>query len=311
MPYAILLNLNLFLQAPQIDYSQASPFGRWAHLAFNFVTMGNPYLLSVLFIVLVLAQAFMFNQLTSRHDFLSNVGYMPAFCYVLVVSLFNTHLYLAPSFLSGFFILGVLQQVFKSYNNESFVPLFDIGFFTGMAALTYLPASLLIIFMVIALLITRIFYWREWVVCFMGLFVPYFLTFTLFFVIDRLPDFLQTHFILPVYANAFLMFSYAEQITKTILVMTLSLLAGFLFQINFLKTTIRKRKQLALFVYLFLLSLPTFLMTSRLCFEPVGLQLIPISIFVAYIFSKKERNILSSLIHISIIAVTLIFQYFV
>ena len=159
--YTILINLNLYIYPPTIDIQVTAPLSKLVLDALQAISNGQSYILTTIFIMLMLMQAAMLNYLVDRHKLLSTYTSLPALCYVLLISLFNEHLFLSPPFLANFAVLVALAQVYSSYNNNSFTQPFDVGLAIGIASLFYLPVLILTIFALLALNITRVFNWRE------------------------------------------------------------------------------------------------------------------------------------------------------
>jgi len=254
-------------------------------------------------------QAAILNFLVDRHKLLSTYTSLPALCYVLLVSLFNTHLYLSPPFLANFAILIALGRIYSSYNTQSFTQPFDMGFAIGIASLFYLPAIILTAFVLLALNIVRVFNWRQSILCIIGVIIPYFLAGTYFFVTDQLSEFLVSQFGSITTATTTLGINYLEIIIKGTTVLGIIFMALYFFQSQFFKSIVKIRKLLTILMYLLSVSVLTFLFIEQFSLAPMALLLIPLAVFLAYSLFEIERYTIAESIHITILLVLLFFQY--
>jgi len=306
--YTILLNLNLFLQPVSVIFEANAPLSELSFTLMEFISGGNYSVIWAVYLALLLIQALMLNRIVNKYRLLSQLSFLPAFGYVLLVSLFNSYLFMSPAFLANFAILFMLDKTYQSYNDGSYRHLFDIGFAISMASLFYLPTLILIVFMMVALATTRVFNWREWVVSLSGVLIPYFLVMTYFFWFDQFNDFAFQHF----FGNAnsrIIPINGLELIVKFLILLGIIMITMFFFQVQFMKTIVQTRKYLTLSVYLLAISVMAFLLISHFSFEPVSLSLIPISIFFSYTVFRLKNALTAESLHLALLSTLVVFQY--
>jgi len=307
--YAIVVNFNLFINPPAFITSSSAPLSQWLLNGIDFIAQGNSVVLSIIFLILVLMQASILNFLVDYHKLFNAYTSLPAFCYILLIALFNEHIYFSPAFFANFAILVTLTKIYASYNTQSYTYPFDAGFAVGIASLFYFPAIILSIFVFIGLGSMRVFNWREWLLAFMSILTPYVLLCTAFFMGDGLSNFLQTHLlsgantiITPVTLNF-------ELIIKTGIILAIILIAMLFFQGQFYKRVVKIRKMLTLLVHLMSISVGAFLLINQFSLVPLAMFLLPLSVFFAYIFFEVKSTLTAELIHISILLPLFFFQY--
>ncbi len=306
--YTVLLNLNLFLQPVSVVYDVNAPLSELSLRLMEFISGGNYSVIWGFYLVLLLVQALMLNRIVNKYRLLSQLSFLPAFGYVLLVSLFNGYLFMSPAFLANFAILFMLDRTYQSYNDASYRHLFDIGFAISIASLFYLPTLILIAFMMVALATTRVFNWREWIVSLSGVLIPYFLIMTYFFWFNQFNDFAVQHFFGDTNSRV-VPINGLELIVKFFILLAIIMITMFFFQVQFLKTIVQTRKYLTLSVYLLAISVMAFLLISHFSFEPVSLSLIPISIFFSYTVFRLNNALTAESLHLALLSTLVVFQY--
>lgn len=143
-----------------------------------------PYLSKGLFFLILFVQAWFINNLVKTHQLTKNNSNLPAIVYVLLVSVLNESYILHPAFVACTFVILSLNSYLKSYNNRTFIPLFDTAFYIGLASVIYPPASLLLITVFFAHFFYRRFNPKEWFTSLIGFVVTWYLCFVLFYLID-------------------------------------------------------------------------------------------------------------------------------
>jgi len=306
--YTVLLNLNLFLEPVPFVYEVSAPLSQLCLNLVELISSSNYTIVWVLYLVLLFTQALLLNGIVNKYRLLSQLSFLPAFGYVLLVSMFNHYLFMSSAFLANFAIIFMLGKTYQSYNDGSYGHLFDIGFAISVASLFYLPTLILVIFLIVALATTRIFNWREWIVSLFGVLIPYFLIGTYFFWFDQFNSFVFEHFV-SISSNQVLAINKLELVVKLLILLFIIMVTMFFFQVQFLKTIVQTRKYLTLSVYLLAISVMAFLLIRHFSFEPVSLSLIPISIFFSYTIFKLNNTLTAESLHLALLSTLIVFQY--
>jgi hypothetical protein len=308
--YTVLLNINVFLYTPALISSAKYPFSHFIIQTLQQLTGGNPYALAAVFVLMLIVQAIMFNTLVNSNKLFENETNLPAFAYVLLLSMFNGYVFLSAPFLANFALIIALIKVLEAYHNKSFTQPFDAGFAIGIASLFYLPSAVLILFVFVALSIIRVFKWKEWLVTILGFFMPYFILGTVFIVFKPNElDNIITAYLNPNAVNTLPIY-YIEIFVKMTVLVSIMLLTMFFFQKQFFKKMVKTRNMLTAFIYLMAISILTFLLADGFSVAPITLTIPSVAVFLSFAFIEIEKEWMNEIIHLAIIAIVLFFSYF-
>ena len=264
------------------------PFYKLVMLLFVFPN----WLLKIIAIVLVSAQAIYLNIIINNNEVLYRNTNLPALIYPMVISFMPQLLWLHPILFVNAILLFALNRIFSTYKHPN--PLsryFDIGFLIAMASLFYFPAVFLILLVFVSLAIIRPFVWREWVSTIIGLLLPYFFISVYYFWTDRLNYFWLK--VIPYQiSDIFLLQSFYSYISKGIIAVTgiILILALIRLRTNFTKNAIKTREfQKITVVYLFL-SILIYVITEDTFSYSIAITAIPASVLSAYYFLTLRKK---------------------
>lgn len=131
---------------------------------------------------IVLNSIFAYNQLSSRNTLL------PAFIFILLQSTNYHSMTISSALIFNTFLIISLYFIFKSFDkNEGLDEIFNVSLFISLAFLTYIPAILLLIWLLLSFLNYRFYKWRYWLVSFFGLLTPILIIAVYYFLTDSFP----------------------------------------------------------------------------------------------------------------------------
>ncbi len=152
-----------------------------------------PYLSEVLAFLLVISQGFYLNYIINKYDLRDSrerSNFLAALFCIFFLSLFHEFRTLLPQHFAGLFLLLMLDRIFSSYRTEqAFSNCFDAGLLAGIASLFYFPSIVFFLLVWTGFVVLRAFNWREWLISFFGLLVPWLIIITYYFWFGRLDDF--------------------------------------------------------------------------------------------------------------------------
>ena len=149
-----------------------------------------PLLSTFIAFLLIISEAFLLNFIVNENEIITKQSYLPALFYVSFMSTHFTMQVLHPLIFSNFFVLLALYRLLSSYRKDNaFSNAFDSGIFLSIASLFYFPNIVFFPLLGIGLILIRPFSWREWLISFFGVIVPYFFVLVYFFWNDRLDTF--------------------------------------------------------------------------------------------------------------------------
>ena len=134
--------------------------------------------------VSVLIICFLLLQINATFAFVKERTFLPAFLYPVIVYTLPELRVIQPIFISAIFLILTIRSIFSSFEKKSAIRnAFDAGFFLGVAGIFYFYANFFIILIPISLSILRNkVKWRETIVPFIGLIVPWIFIFSIYFI---------------------------------------------------------------------------------------------------------------------------------
>jgi len=309
--YAFLVHLNLLIVPTVWDSTVTGTLlYQWMAQGIDWLTFGNYYAQVGLFLFFLVMQAMMLNRLINQNEITPRRNLLAAMTYVLFIAFFNKSLFLSPAFLAAFPVIISLGQLFKAFSNKRLSFLFDAGFFIGVATLLFPPAFFMIMGVILTMLITRVFEWREWVVVPLGLFLPfYFMGIGLAFVPYET---LVNHFYYWLPLPQLLNFGHLLTIKgglRILFFIGVTMVNLWFFRFMYLKIPIRTRKLLSKSVYYLTAALGIFLLFNTVANGPFILLAIPLSLLSAFLISQYEKELYMEIIHL-VVLIGLVFVQF-
>ena len=167
------------------EISLSGKYGTFMFRALSGWFADTQNLFAVFGLILFLLTAMMMIFVNTRLQLIDKISYLPALCYVLLISgvveihLFNPAIIATLLLITGFIFLA------RSFESERL----SYSFFTVSALISfatffyqYMYVYMLVVWLVIALL--RPGYWREWVFSIFGFALPLFFAFSWFFLLN-------------------------------------------------------------------------------------------------------------------------------
>jgi hypothetical protein len=129
---------------------------------------------TILAFLLILIQAFIFNEVMIRHKIIARNTFLPALIYIVLMSYSPLVQILHPVVIANLFLIFSFNLILGLYlKPEPYKEIFNATFLIALASFFYLPALAFIILFWVALLVYRISAAREWIISLSGLIAPY------------------------------------------------------------------------------------------------------------------------------------------
>ncbi|HRI29184.1 MAG TPA: DUF6427 family protein [Chitinophagales bacterium] len=309
LAYALLLNVNLLLSPPDVSFFSGAPLSQVVYALLKYTVGDNKVALPVIFIVLVWVQGLLLNALFYQHRLLEKRIGLPALFYIILISMFNQHLYFSPPFLAVIPVIISLAYIYNSYYSDSFTHYFDAAFAISVASLFYFPTLLLLLFVFIGITITRTIRWRQWITVIMGALNPYLLTAVWFYLTDDLPQFATAHFLHITASVVAEPQQPVSWIVKAVILAAITLLAYLITQQRLAFSVVKVKKMTNILTFLLLISLITFAFIEGSSLAPVALPAIPTAFFMTFWFNDIKNPLLAETQHILLLCAVFYFQY--
>lgn len=193
-----LLYLGLFYGATLLSVEYPVPTatpGVFAQLIYDAARDWPIIWLRVSAMVLVFLQATLLVFTVNENRINNDSNLLAGVFYCLFASMIPQFMYPSPALLANTFLLIALVELMGVYK----VPvasgrLFNVGFWISVASLFYFSSLGMIVFALWGASILRAYNIRELVTIFIGAITPYFLAGTVFFLLDRFPEFIDLQF---------------------------------------------------------------------------------------------------------------------
>ncbi len=260
---------------------------------------------------LISIEAIYLNNILNRYEVLYKSSYLPAFMYALLMSLSISLLSFHPVIPAAFFLVRSLDKTFALFKNDSAVsPLFDSCFLISIASLIYFPASIFFVLFMIALAILRPFSFREWVISFIGFFLPYFFLSVYLFWTDHLRSGWKSigeNFVIRHLQTDFVMTK--PLVSLLILLGLLFLLSMNLLRQNFYKNVVRTRNNQQILFLFFLIAAASSYFLKTIPLYHFTLLAIPLSVFFGYYFLAVKKRIWLSELLLWLLVATIVWNH--
>ncbi len=255
---------------------------------------GYPFLITLISFSFIFCEALLINYIIQKNEIINTTSFLPALVYMILMSLQPEMFSLHPIVIANLFLLLALHTLMQSYRKEtSFSEAFDTGLFISLAAMFYIPSIVFILLLWIGLIVLRPFVWREWVISFAGLVLPWIFLVFYYFWNDKLDtlqyDALYYTIITPQKSFTISAFSFADYAQIGIL-LTGAMFSSGRFLADLSKGTVRTRSNLFLMVYCLLLSFCSIFLAPSYSIAYLSFLAIPFTVFFSsyLLFVKKQ-----------------------
>jgi len=262
-----------------------------------------PWLGTFIAMLFIIAEAFLINYMVSENEVLGKQSYLPALCYVILMSNNNSMLILHPLIPANLFLLFAINKLLSSYRKDiAFSQAFDAGLLISIATLFYFPYIVFFPILGIGLLVLRTFNWREWLISFIGVLVPYLFTNFIYFWKGTLDYLWYDKMLYPIIRERQKVelpesFYFMIGLGWLILLLALGKILG-----SFGSGPQRTKKGIVLFVWFFFISSLSILIAPEISTKYFAAVAIPASVFYAGYFLNLKRLWMGEVLFLLLIA---------
>ncbi len=260
--------------------------------------------------LLIIAEAFLLNYTVNENEILTKPSFLPALFYIVFMSNDSTLLMLHPLLFANFFLLLALYKLIHSYRKESaFSNAFDAGIFLSIAILFYFPSIVFLPLLGVGFVLFRPFNWREWVISFIGILVPFVFVFTYYFWYDKIGDWWNIKIFFPDRPEQFkwtISKSYYFMLSVSLVILLFSFWKLFT---DSLESSQKNRKGILLLLWFFAFALISVLIKPEVSIRSFSALAIPASVFTANYFLKIKKGWWAELLFL-LILISIFFNHF-
>jgi hypothetical protein len=279
-------------------------------LAISMVKGWPSWLIAVFCALLISSQCLHLNWILNKYEVLYKSSYLPALIFFLFSAFLPQFVIFHPMLFVNSIMLFVLERILRLYKNDSPLSLdFDSCLLIGIASLFYFPALIFSVLFFISLTILKPFSWRDWIVGAMGLVLPYFFLFVIYFMNGNLTMLLNTLISTPISDRIEVKnlvptgYSVTVGIISCLLIVTLWKLRN-----NFYKNDIKTRNYQQVIIIFIVTALACALATKEDMLYKLTILIIPLSVVVANYFLTIKKNWLAETVFLILLA-TVFFNY--
>jgi hypothetical protein len=308
--YALFLKLPIFLHpvAPVL-YPEDNYLYRLILHGLDSVFHNTPFFYSVLTFLLLMGQALLLNRISNHHKVLPKPNYLPGMSYILITSLLPDWGHFSAPLLINMIMIWVWHRMMELYNSQRpGTSIFNIGIWTGVVSLLYIPAVAFILLVLSALLTMRPFRVREWFVGLLGFTFPYYFLFLVLYLTGRY----SWVDVVPKIALSVPAFPSSIWITLGIAWLVIPfIVGGYFVQKNLSKFLIQIRKTWSLLLLFLMVAIVIILISHVSSYENWIIMAVPFAAFHASAYYFPNKTLGPNILHWLIVVYIIAMNYFV
>ena len=307
--YALVLKFSLFLHpvAPAL-HPEDNYLYRLILNGLNSAFDRLPIFFPILTFLLLFTQAALFNNIFNHHKVLPKPTYLPGMSYILITSLLPDWGHFSAPLLINSVMVLVWYRMLDLYNSpRPGSAIFNIGVWTGIVSLLYIPAVAFLLLVLFGLLTMRPFRIRECLVGLLGFTFPYYFLFLILYLTGHWS-----------WANivpkiVFNVPAFPESIWISLGMAWLIIpfiIGGFYVQKNLSKFLIQIRKSWSLLLIYLIVAVVIILINRVNSYENWIIMAVPFAAFHAAAYYYPVRTIGPNILHWLIVFYILFMNYF-
>jgi hypothetical protein len=258
--------------------------------------------------LVLFTQALQLNSLINKNRMMQRVNFLPAAAYLVITSLIPEWNHFSAPMLVNTLVLVMFYSLFKISNQYSIKgTIFNIGIAIGIGSFIFLPAVILFVWLIFALLVMRSVRFNEWLICLLGVTAPYYF-YAAYLVFSD--NWSWHHLLQPITVAMPAPGKSLWLAIGSILLIIPFLIGGYFVQENLRKMLIQVRKNWSLMlIYLLFALLIPFLNNTAEGFENWILIIVPFAAFHACTYLYPPQRWIPVTVFWLSIAFILVYQY--
>lgn len=276
---------------------------RWLEHTFD----NSPVIYSWLAFFFLFIQAFILTRFVNNQRMMNRSTYLPGMAYLLITSLLPEWNYFSAALLTNTILLYILWSLFRIYHlPNAKATIFNIGVALGIASFILVSSLTFTVWVLLAMAIMRPFRINEWLLCILGITMPYyFYGIYIFFTNQWSWDALIPRVALGLPATPL----SAWLAGSVFLLMVPFLTGGYYVQDNLRRMLINVRKGWSLLLLYLLTALLIPFVNPTDTFENWVMAMIPMAAFHACTYLYSARRIYPNILFWLTVAFILAYQY--
>lgn len=306
--YALVLKFSMFIRpvAPVL-HKEDNYLYRVILRALDAVFHQNALPYAILTFLIILSQAALFNKVCNHHKLMPKQNYLWGMSYILITSLLPDWSHFSAPLLINSVMIWVFYRMVDLYNSQKpGTSIFNIGVWTGIVSLLYIPAMAFLLLALFGLVTMRPFRIREWLVGVLGFTCPYYFLFLVLYLSGHwnLKDIIP-HIVLTIPARP----TDIWIILGMFWLVIPFIIGGYFVQHNLNKVLIQIRKSWSLLLLYLVVAVIVIIINRADSYENWIVMAVPFAAFHAAAYYYPARKTGPLLLHWLIVAYILASNY--
>lgn len=275
----------------------------------DYLLKDSPLLQSLLSLGLVIALAFMIQQVNSRYAFIRIRTMLPAPLFILLVAGFTQMHTLHPVFFAEIFLIFAIYRLFNIFDQtKPYSSAFDAGFWLGIGSLFYFNLILLLPAFIIGIaVLNREYHWRTFTIHLLGALLPWLFAFSYAILTEhfwQLLEMLEQNIFT---ANNHFKSNIPLQFFLGFLIF-LTLLGSIKIIMQYDTKKVSSRKYFTIFFLIFIFSIASFIFVPATSQEMLVIMAIPVSYLISNLLVFMKSRFWSELIFSALFGIVIFME---
>ena len=263
---------------------------------FFFPSANYGLLSKIIGVILLIANVFLFDLFITSQEVAEKNNHVPSFllgvflCYAISQNPLHPMLFAQLLLTTS---LWFFISVYKS--NKAYSPIFNGAFCLSAATVIYPSFSIFMVLCFVCLITLRTFNLREWLLTIIGITLPYFFYCTLLFLFDKDPHQVVLNIVNSFHAPSIPAYLKGSFLINFI-VICIAVFSLIFFLIKTVSNKIKSQKAFVIFLWMFIFSIPTWLVISTGAAFSGLLSAMPLSVFCGIYLGSAKSRILAELL---------------
>jgi hypothetical protein len=270
--------------------------------------IGNNAVLGVLlsFIVVLLMAILMVGFNTSIF-FIAEKTFLPAAIYIILSSILPDCQTLNPAIFASLFLLIALIRIMDSYRKTGIAyNFFDAGLLISVGSLFYANLIWMGLIVFLGMVLLRSANIKELIISIVGLLTPYLILYAVYYIIGKDLRALNSLILTNLFGDSG-SFIWPRIVVVTLIMTGLNLIASLFHLFSAFNTKkIRSRKTFSLLLWIFVLSVISFIVLPSVSDEIIYIIAIPVSYFISHYYVFMRKKIIPEIFFTAILVLTIL-----
>lgn len=255
-----------------------------------------PLYADILGLFVLFAVAFFLTRQNKEFLILEGRSYYLPLFFILISGSYLPLIRIYPALIASLFLILAINRIFNSYHDLKIGNyFFDAGVLISIGSLFYFPLIFLGIILMVGIILLRPIHIREWILSFVGLFMPYLFTWSFYFLTDQSALFFNTLKVNSSLDNQFQYLDLSHYLLYSFLFL-LAIPAGLMMLYQSGTRKVSTRKFLRFHFWLSIFSALAMVAIPSIAMQMLPILGIPLSYLYANYFYSIKKSLLGNIL---------------